>query len=53
MRYVRERQVAETCAPGTLVHTPHLGLEMEDEREGEGERREREEREREREYLTE
>ena len=42
MRYVRERQVAETCAPGTLVHTPHLGLEMKDEKEGESEREERE-----------
>lgn len=42
--------VAGIRAPGTLVHTPHLGLEMKDEREGE---RERGEREGEREYVTE
>ena len=29
---------AEICAPGTMVHTRHLGLEMEDEGEGERER---------------
>ena len=33
---------AKICAPGTLVHTSHLGLEMEDEREGGRERGERE-----------